>query len=179
MKTLTITMLITGIFILAGCAETGLSYVPKPKINWNDVQSIASTISVQHDNLKKTTSFRGPNSARGILDTVMLRAWKSDESGGFSYQIYVIDYYHGDWRFYDTASDSKGNSLNITLSSRDVSPCDYTTCAHYEHIGINVSRDYLEENKEHEIVFTLSGKGREETFMIPSAYIKAFLTVTG
>ncbi|MDQ3018901.1 MAG: hypothetical protein M3Q64_03460, partial [bacterium] len=95
LKGLIITMLVTGFFIIAGCAEPGLSITPRPKINWNDVQSIASAISVQHDDLKKTTSFKGPNGSKGILDTVLLRAWKSDESGGFSYQIYVIDYYHG------------------------------------------------------------------------------------
>ncbi|BBJ22141.1 hypothetical protein [Candidatus Nitrotoga sp. AM1P] len=178
MKALIITMLVTGIYILAGCAEPEPRVAPRPKINWNDVQSIASAISVQRDDLKKTTNFKGPNSSKGILDTVLLRAWKSDEGEGFSYQIYVIDYYHGDWRFYDTASDSKGNILNITLNSRDISSCDYSTCAHHEHLGINVSREYLEKNQENDIVFKLSGKGGEETFIIPSAYIKAFLFVT-
>lgn len=177
MKGLMTTMLITGIFILAGCAEPGPSITPRPKINWNDVQSIASTIDVQRDDLKKITSFKGPNSGKGILDTVLLRAWKSDEGGGFSYQIYVIDYYHGDWHFYDKASDSQGNILNITLNSRDVSSCDYYTCAHYEHLGMNVSREYLEKNQENDIVLTISGKGGKETFIIPSTYIKAFLAV--
>ncbi|CAH1075800.1 hypothetical protein [Candidatus Nitrotoga sp. 1052] len=177
MKAVIITMLVTGIFIFAGCAELEPRVAPRPKINWNDVQSIASAISVQRDDLKKTTSFKGPNSSKGILDTVLLRAWKSDEGGGFSYQIYVIDYYHGDWHFYDTASDSKGNNLNITLSSRDVSSCDYFTCAHHEHLGLNVSREYLEKNHENGIVFKVSGKGGEETFIIPSTYIKAFLSV--
>ncbi|RFC37240.1 MAG: hypothetical protein DID92_2727743304 [Candidatus Nitrotoga sp. SPKER] len=177
MKDLMIAMLITGALILTGCAEPEPSIAPRPKINWNDVQSIASAISIQHDDLKKTTSFKGPNSSKGILDTVLLRAWKSDEGGGFSYQIYVIDYYHGDWRFYDKAFDSKGNTLNITLNSRDVSSCDYSTCAHYEHLGMNVSREYLEKNQENDIVFKVSGNGGEETFTIPSAYIKAFLSV--
>ncbi len=177
MKALIITMLVTSIFMLAGCAEPGLNIAPRPKINWNDVQSITSAISIQRDDLKKTTNFKGPNSSKGILDTVLLRAWKSDEGGGFSYQIYVIDYYHGDWRFYDTASDSKGNILNITLNSRDVSSCDYSTCAHHEHLGMNVSREYLEKNQENDIIFKISGKGGEETFIIPSAYIKAFLSV--
>ena len=163
--------------MLAGCAGPELKVVPRPKINWNDVQSIASAISVQRDDLNKITYFKGPNSSSGILDTVLLRAWRSNEGGGFSYQIYVIDYYHGDWRFYDTASDSKGNNLNITLSSRDVSSCDYFTCAHHEHLGLNVSREYLEKNQENGIVFKVSGKGGEETFIIPSTYIKAFLSV--
>ncbi len=163
--------------MLAGCAEPELRVVPRPKVNWNDVQSIASAISVQRDDLKKITNFKGPSCSSSILDTVLLRAWKSDEDGRTSYQIYVIDYYHGAWRFYDTASDSKGNNLDIKLNSRDVSSCDYFTCAHQEHLGINVSREYLEENQENGIVFSLKGKGREETFIIPSTYIKAFLSV--
>ena len=177
LKALIITMLVTGIFMLTGCAAPELNISPKPKINWNDVQSISSAISVQHDDLKKITNFKGSNCSSGILDTVLLRAWKSDDDGGFSYQIYVVDYYHGDWRFYDTASDSKGNNLVITLNSRDVSSCDYLTCAHQEHLGINVSREYLEENQENGIVFKVSGKGEEETFIVPATYIKAFLSV--
>lgn len=177
MKALIITMIVAGIFMLAGCAEPELRVVPKPKVNWNDVQSITSAISVQRDDINKITNFKGPNSSSGILDTVLLRAWKSDEGGEFSYQIYVIDYYHGDWRFYDTASDSNGNNLVIKLNSRDVSSCDYFTCAHQEHLGINVSREYLEKNQGNGIVFKVSGKGGEETFIIPSAYVKAFLAV--
>jgi hypothetical protein len=170
-------MLVAGIFILVGCAEPGPRVAPRPKINWKDVQSIANAITVQHDDLKKTTNFKGPNSSKGILDTVLLRAWRSNESGSISYQIYVIDYYHGDWRFYDAASDSKGNNLTITLNSRDVSSCDYFTCAHHEHLGMNVSRDYLEKNQENGIILKVSGTGGEETFIIPSIYIKAFLSV--
>lgn len=177
MKALIITILVAGILMLAGCAEPEPRVAPRPKVNWNDVQSIASAISVQHDDLNKITNFKGPNSSSGILDTVLLRAGKSDEGGGFSYQIYVIDYYHGDWRYYDTASDSKGNHLVIKLNSRDVSSCDYFTCAHQEHLGINVSREYLEKNQENGIVFKVSGKGGEETFIITSSYIKAFLSV--
>ncbi|RFC39125.1 MAG: hypothetical protein DID90_2727552383 [Candidatus Nitrotoga sp. LAW] len=177
MKALITTIFTIGVSILAGCAEPEPRVAPRPKVNWNDVQSIASAISVQHDDLKKMTNLKGPNSSKGILDTVLLRAWKLDEDGRLSYQIYVIDYYHGDWHFYDTATDSKGNNLVIKLNSRDVSSCDYFTCAHQEHIGINVSREYLEKNQDNGIVFKLSGKGGEETFNIPSTYIKAFLSV--
>lgn len=177
MKALIVTLLTIGVSILAGCAEPEPKIAPKPKINWNDAQSIASAISVQHDDLKKKTNFRGPNSSKGILDTVLLRAWKSDEGGEFNYQIYVIDFYHGDWHFYDTASDSKGNKLVIKLNSRDVSSCDYFTCGHQEHLGIDVSQEYLEKNQENGIVFKISGKGGEETFNVPSTYIKAFLSV--
>jgi len=172
-----IIMFVAGIFMLTGCAEPEPRVVPRPKVNWNDVQSIASAISVQRDDLKKTTNFKGPNSSKGVLDTVLLRAWKSDENGEFSYQIYVVDYYHGDWRFYDTASDSKGNNLVIKLNSRDVSSCDYFTCAHQEHLRINVSQEYLEKNQEDGIVLKVSGKGGEETFIILPTYIKAFLSV--
>ncbi|WP_239253689.1 hypothetical protein [Candidatus Nitrotoga sp. M5] len=177
MKALIITIFVTGIFMLTGCANPGLNNAAKPTINWNDTQSISSAISVQHDDLKKITNFKGPNYSNGILDSVSLRALKSDEDDRFSYQIYVTDYYHGDWRFYDTASDSKDNNLVIKLNSRDVSSCDYLTCAHQEHLGIDVSREYLEENQENGIVFKVSGKGGEKTCIIPGTYIKAFLSV--
>ena len=88
-----------------------------------------------------------------------------------------MDYYGGDWRFYNSAYDSNGNSLDTTKISQDVGSCSTSGCSHFEHLGLNVTREYLEKNQDSGIRFKVSGKAGEEVFSIPSAYIKAFLSV--
>jgi hypothetical protein len=116
---------------------------PVPRINVNDPQAVSSAVSVQRDDFRKITNYKGPNASSNTLDQVFIRAWKTDATGSIAYQIYVMDYYDGDWRFYDSAHDSNGNSLNTTLISRDVDSCGRFGCSHREHLGLNVTREYL------------------------------------
>jgi hypothetical protein len=160
-----------GALALAACIPM------TPRLNPSDSQAVASAINIQHDNFKKTTNYTGPNAASDLLDAVFIRAWKTD-GAKMSYQIYVKDYYNGEWRFYNSAYDSDGNSLNTTVISRDVSSCSRYGCSHEEHIGLNVTREYLEKKRDTGINFKVSGKAGEEIFYIPSGYIRAFLDAT-
>lgn len=171
MNVLTI-VVVCGISMIVTACASG------PRVDFSDPQSIRSEIKVERDDFKKLTNFQGPNASGNILDNVLLRAWKFDRTGTTSYQIYVADYYTREWRFYDSAYDSRGTRLDATLISRDVSSCSRYGCGFQEHIGINVSRQYLEENKATGIRFKISGKAGEEIFYIPSAYVKAFLLAT-
>lgn len=158
--------------VLSACAAPG------PRINLNDSQAVAGAISVQRDDFKKVTNYKGPDAAVGMFDSLFIRAWKTDATGNVDYQIYVIDYYDGEWRFYNSAYDSNGNRLDTTQISQDVGSCSaYRGCSHFEHLGLNVTREYLEKNQENGIRFKVSGKAGEEVFFIPSAYIKAVLSV--
>ena len=89
----------------------------------------------------------------------------------------LMDHYDGDRRFYDSAYDSNGNRLDTTIISRDVGACSAYGCSHEEHIGFNVSREYLEKAQGDGIQFKVSGKAGEMIYSLPSAYIKAFLSV--
>ena len=112
-----------------------------------------------------------------MLDYLFIRAWKYDNNPNISYQIYVKDRYGDNWRYYEHAYDSDGSKIDTTLISRDVSSCSQYGCAFDEHIGLNVSKAYLESHKETGIRFKISGTGGEEIFFIPGTYIKAFLEV--
>jgi len=162
---------VVSTIVLSACVA------PVPRLNLNDPQAIAGAISVQRDDFKKVTNYKGPNAADNFGDSVFIRAWKTDATGSINYQIYVMDYYGGDWRFYNSAYDSNGNSLDTTKISQDVGSCSTSGCSHFEHLGLNVTREYLEKNQDSGIRFKVSGKAGEEVFSIPSAYIKAFLSV--
>lgn len=171
MKVGTIISVAATALTLSACVTTA------PRLNVSDPQAVSGAISIQRDDFKKTTNYKGPNASPDILDQVFIRAWKTDATGSITYQIYVMDYYNGDWRFYHSAYDSNGNSLNTTQISRDVGSCSRYGCSHEEHLGLNVTREYLEKNQDSGIRFKVSGKAGEEVFFIPGGYIKAFLSV--
>lgn len=170
MRIRTILSLVVTLFGLMAC-------VAPPRIDVADPQAVSAAISVQRDDFKKITNYKGPNASSDILDLVFLRAWKTDATGSVTYQIYVMDHYYTDWRFYSSAYDSNGNSLDTTLISRNVGSCSQYGCSHDEHLGLNVSQAYLENNQDNGIRFKVSGKAGEEIFFIPGGYIKAFLSI--
>lgn len=155
-------------FFLSACA----SYL-KPDTNPNDPQSVTRAIRVERDEFKKITRYTGPN-ASDYPNVVFIRATKPDNEG-ISYQIYVRDQYDGGWRYYNSAYDSNGTRLDTTVIDREVLTCK-GHCVYWEHLGLNVSRDYLEKNQQRGIRFKISGKGGEEVYFVPSAYISAVLS---
>ena len=162
---------VVSVLILSACA----SYLA-PHTNPNDPQAVVRAISVKRDDFKKITNYTGPNAA-SFSDALFIRAVKTD-AGSMTYQIYVMHTYSGEWRFYNSTYDSKGTPLDTTLISRDVITCAGSYgCTHQEHLGLNVSREYLEQNQQLGIRFKVSGRAGEEVFFIPPAYIRAFLAV--
>lgn len=149
-----------------------------PRVNLNDQVSVSQNISVSRDDFEKITSYDGPNAATtdAGYDFVRLRAIKMDGYKGYLYQIYVNDYYRGEWRFYDSATDSNGNSLETILFDRKTRVCSSDTCSHTEQLGIMVSKEYLESNQNSGVKFRISGKRGSEVFYIPPGYIKGFLS---
>lgn len=162
--------------LLSGCVQS---------INWNDPLAIANRVQVKQDDFKRVTSFTGPNCALDqATDTLVIRAWKSRD-GNIEYQIYVADEYLYEvirgglgWRFYSSAHDSDGNSLDTTVIARNVDWCGSYKCSYIEILGIGITREYLEERKDRGITVKVSGKNGEEIFSIPAAYVQAFLSVS-
>ncbi|MBS3955337.1 MAG: hypothetical protein KGZ88_20510 [Methylomicrobium sp.] len=184
MKVQRIIAVAVSTLILSACGTTvpkpvtqSVVPAPKPKLDLNDQEAVTAEISVQRDDFKKVINYKGPNASDKYGDQVFLRAWKLD-AGSIAYQIYVLDYYDGEWRYYDSAYDSNGVALDTTVISRAVSLCSAYSCSHNEHLGLNVSQGYLEKNQQSGIRFKIIGKAGEDIFFIPSGYIKAFLSAT-
>lgn len=165
--------------VIAGLLSACSTIPQKPSLDANNQQAVSEQIVVKRDDYKKQTEFIGPNIAPDkLFDLLFIRAWKSDGSDRADYQIYVMDHYYGEWRFYNSTWDSKGQQLDTIEISRDVDTCRYR-CSFNEHVGINISHAYLDRNKDSGVNFKISGKAGEETFYIPSGYIKGFLSKIG
>jgi hypothetical protein len=148
-------------------------------VDVNSVQSVASNINIKRDDFKKQTTYVGPNATGNYAHQVFLRAWNHDADGSNTYQIYIIDEYFGDWRFYDEAYDSNGNQLDVVAIHKETEPktSKYIAPAKTEHLGINITKDYLARNQENGIRFKINGRGEEEVFNISSNYIKGFISI--
>jgi hypothetical protein len=163
---------IASAFLLTACVTT------RPTINLNDPQAMRGAIEIKRDEFKKITNFTGPNATAGYGDLAIIHAWKYDTTGDMDYQIYIRDLYdQGTWRNYFTAFDSNGKQLKIRQISRDVLSCSRSYCSFWEHIGIDVTREYLEQHRNSGIRLKLSGQVGEEIFYFPGAYIEAILSV--
>ena len=161
---------LTGaIAVLSACVATA------PKLNVYDTQAVANAVSATRDDFQKTVDYSGPNIATGFGGILIIRAWKFEKTNEIKYQIYVADYYDGEWRFYDNAYDSNGERLDTTLISRKVEDCSRYGCSHTEHVGLNITKEYLEKNKDSGINFKLSGKAGQAIFFIPGSYVQAIL----
>jgi hypothetical protein len=153
---------------LQGCGSM------QPEAVLTNPQSVASLVKVNVDDFKKETTYEGPNAARRYPGMVFLRAWKASD-GTFSYQIYVADTYRGDWRFYDSAHDRDGNQLKTVQIKRKVDSCDRYGCEHTEHVGLTVTKKYLQQRLNEGLSFKVSGSGGDEIFDLPAAYVQGFL----
>ncbi len=158
---------------LSGCATTGRSYSVKSPDE--RMQEIAMKIKTKYDAFRKTTTYQGPAVEDGECDAITIRAWKIDGVNEVVYQIYVKDRYFGKWHFYSDAYDEYGESLDFTQISREVESCSRGGCIYSEHVGMNVSRNYLERKADRGVRFKISGRGGEEVCALSSPYIKAVL----
>jgi hypothetical protein len=152
-----------------------LSACVGPTVNPNDPQAVARNVHVQRDEFRKVTVFTGP-SALDELDLVLLRAFRSD-GGSTSIEIYLRWQYE-DSRFhgYRSALDSNGNQLSVRNISQNVVTCKAAwACVYAENVAVNVTRAYLENNRQTGIRFKLIGDGGESVFSLPPAYIAGFL----
>lgn len=182
MKARKIIAVSASVLMLLACSAPPPKPVPPPqvaplKLDMNDAQTVAGASIVKRDEYKNATYYKGPNLASKQPDQLFISAWKTD-AGSVTYQIYVIINYSGAWRFYNEAKDTKGNVMDITLMTRNLAKCTRNDCLHNEHLVIDVTQKFLEENKQNGLRFKLSGKaGGDEVLFIPSGYIKTFLTL--
>ncbi len=167
-----LSFLLAVVITLVGCA-------PLPKHDWTRPEYTVALVAVKSDDFKKMVEFTGPNCAPpSSSDSVFLRAWKSKE-GAPNYQVCVRHTYAGDWKYFNSAWDSNGNRLDVTVISRNVGSCYGGACTLNEHIGINVSQGYLDRAamSPEGMTFKIEGKAGQKIFSLPPAYVEGFLTV--
>ena len=168
---------IGSFMFLAGCAG--------PQINWSDQNQIESYVTSTRDDFEKMIEFHGPyfEGCKGspnedfFSSKLFIRAYKYDKTKSTNYQIYILDKYTGEWHHYDRAYDSDGTEMDFTSISKEVGACGNGLCFLTEHVGLNVTKEYLIAHQDTGIQVKISGNNGKRVCSLPGIYVKAFLTV--
>ena len=169
------TIILAFAISLTSCVNT--SSLKNTRIDFNNPDKVKNQIVFTHDTYKKQTTFQTPNLGTEF-DQLFIRGSLNDDSPSINFQIYIADYYYGDWRFYHSAYDSLGKKLKTTQISRDIISCTSRLygCSHKEHVGILTSYSYLKNATTSGINLKVYGKAGDATFYIPGGYIVGLLS---
>jgi hypothetical protein len=79
-------------------------------------------------------------------------------------------------RYFRSGYDTNGNSLDITPITIEHERCDSGNglCSN-EHVGVNVSKEYLEQHAKEGLRFKLIGQNGEQIINISGPSIEGFL----
>lgn len=177
-KILSITALV-AMTTLTGCASI---LEPSYHADWSQ-----NGVEITHDKFEKSTQVKGARTLRAtndFYDKTFFRAWVVDESRtkelgipeGLDFtpmQLYVIA--HGyDWMFLDRAMDINGQEFTVKRIDSDVS-CSTAACSHFEHVGVDITKKYLQEHKEG-FELKLAGRGGAKIITVSKEQIEQILT---
>lgn len=103
-------------------------------------------VSVEDDAFKKTKVFKGIESSLDAAGSkLFLRSFYNYQNKTVSHQAYVVVYYHYNWRFYYSASDSDGKQYEFIPI--DDSVFCRRGCTFTEHFAIKLTNaDLKKEN---------------------------------
>lgn len=151
-------------FFLFGCSF-------KPAIS--TTTDVYLNTKIENDAYKKDTWIKSPrysgNHGGNGYYRCFWRAYAVNNNIQF-YQLYVFDDYP-DWRFYNHAYDLKGNQLDFSQISQDVSSDAW--CG--ESFGISFTESEIHALKGNPFQFKAFGQKGDRTFFVPAIYLEGFL----
>lgn len=155
-----------AVSLLAACAS----------VNVNNPDEVFSKVKVTHDNFKKTSFYEAPSfqSKARLAASSYLRGAKMQSGEPLTQQL-VVEATLYDWAFLDTAYDSDGQQLDVTILSRQVGSCSKYGCSVSEVVAVNFPSGYLAQHAATGIKLQVSGRGGSQVVEIAPAYLKGFM----
>lgn len=161
------------VLILVGCATPGGGRGYKKSPEW-----VLDQTTYEHDSFTGVEKFVSPSI---IADQYVghrhgsaffwLRYFRDRESSHSAYQIYVM-YQSSDWLFLESARDADQNSLDFKSLDRQVP----SHGGIQEHVGIAVTREYLEGHRYRGgVAIRISSPRGNVNFFLPPSLIEGFL----
>lgn len=160
-KSLTLALVTAA--VLAGCAS----------IDGRNPQEVASNVTVSRDDFKKVALYQGPR-ARSGDNWFKFRAAQLYSGQALTRQL-VVETMNRGWSFYDTAYDSAGNRLEVTVLDRLVGFCSSSGCINTEVVAVNLPAGYLQAHLDSGVHIQISGRKGSTTVKVESGYIRGFL----
>ncbi|MBS0427585.1 MAG: hypothetical protein JSR41_09900 [Proteobacteria bacterium] len=137
----------------------------------------AAQIRVNADPYTKVTTIRGASIKSG-QSSLQLTAARSDRDTGVEPKLVFyasIFYSSRGWAMFDSANSIDGRSWPTKSVRRDVLSCASQICSYGELVLVDVDSAYLRSKIADGVNLKIWGPGGEQVFVIPGAYISAFL----
>lgn len=160
-----------ALLTLAGCATV-------PRIDFTDPASIRSGIVSQYDQYRGIRTILGPFYEAGNPVASFFGARKRiaaiiGRKGVQMAYIELREVYHGDWKFYSSATDISGKKMTLIEVDKDVS-CSSSGCSFREIVRMPVDFTYLEDNAERGIDIRVYGQRGSSRVFLPPLYVRTF-----
>lgn len=106
------------------------------------------TVAIEDSQFEPTITIRGTEQRfnGSAFNDLFLRSWVAKSDGEVSHQIYVLDHYSGDWKFWSRANSQDATPLEFTQISRDVGSCS-AGCDFWESFGVTVADSTLRSHR--------------------------------
>jgi hypothetical protein len=141
---------VTALACVASCApypHYGSYTPPTTSTSHAAIEAAVKEIKLEDDKFEQRARVIGypTNFGLAILpnipNTARIRSWIDKKTGAVDHQLYVTEYYDGNWRFYQTATDENATALRFVSVRRDVVTCAgsrYSGCSYVEIYGVDM-----------------------------------------
>ncbi|HEX6939978.1 MAG TPA: hypothetical protein VF158_11240 [Longimicrobiales bacterium] len=155
--------------VFSACAAMFPLYTYQPR----------NVVEVQDSEFEPHVTFVGvevPYDTSYAANVHFLRSWLDKKTGALYHQLYVVNYYRGDWRFWRSANNANAEPLDFVSIERDVVSCSgYGSCLHSETFGISIPHDALLANRDGYSLKVYAQSGRSMVLRITARQIAAQL----
>ena len=150
--------------VLSGCATVDI----------HNPTAVAARITVQRDDFKKVAIYRAPR-FEYKNKWMHMRAAQTYHGQPLTQQL-VVELSTWGWAFFDTAYDSEGRRLDVTVLDRSVFSCSSGICLNNETVALNFPMGYLQAHASSGLRLQISGKRGEQVVEVPPAYLTGFMS---
>ena len=142
------------------------TYIPQPP---------PPSVKIEDSKFENTVTFVGIQKSYGDdkYNKYFLRSWLHKTSDEVRHQLYVSDYYKGDWEFWSRANSQDAQPLEFVSISRDVIYCgSYGGCSHAESFGALIPDAILKAHQDSFTVKFYAKSGKEMVITLTSQQIQ-------
>lgn len=160
---------VLALLLPAGCASNEGSRVVKSAVK------TAMETTVEYDENKREMTVLGPPLRIEPSHATNWRLRHMSRADGASSMAIVLELYHTEWQFFDSAKTAEGEQLEMFRIISEVVPRkDGEAPIAYELYHIDVSPDQLERWAQTGADIVISGRTGEGSFSVPAHYFLGF-----
>jgi hypothetical protein len=135
-----------------------------------------ASVKIEDSQFDEAATFIGINTEISYAidrDTLyLLRSWVNKKSGQVTHQLYITNFYYGDWIFWSRASSEDAQPLEFIAMQSKVIDCAYSRCSYSETFGALIPDAVLRIHQHGISVKFYAKTGKEMVIRLTSQQIQ-------